>query len=35
VLGAENVQKPSGISLRDLRRPGLAETGELAPQDEV
>ena len=35
VLGAENVQKPSGISLRDLRRPGRAETGELAPQDEV
>ena len=35
VLGAENVHKPSGISLRDLRRPGVAETGELAPQDEV
>ncbi len=35
VLGAENVQKPGGISLRDLRRPGRAETGELAPQDEV
>jgi NADH-quinone oxidoreductase subunit B len=35
VLGAENVQRPSGISLRDLRRPGRAETGELAPQDEV
>ena len=35
VLGAENVQKPSGISLRDLRRTGLAETDELAPQDEV
>jgi NADH-quinone oxidoreductase subunit B len=35
VLGAENVQKPTGISLRDLRRPGRAETGELAPQDEV
>ena len=35
VLGAETVQKPSGISLRDLRRPGRAETGELAPQDEV
>jgi hypothetical protein len=29
------VHKPTGISLRDLRRPGRAETGELAPQDEV
>lgn len=35
VLGAEAVQKPTGISLRDLRRPGRAEAGELAPQDEV
>jgi NADH-quinone oxidoreductase subunit B len=35
VLGSENVQKPGSISLRDLRRPGRAETGELAPQDEV
>jgi len=35
VLGAEAVQKPTGISLRDLRRPGRAAAGELAPQDEV
>jgi NADH-quinone oxidoreductase, B subunit len=35
VLGAEAVQKPTGISLRDLRRPERAETDELASQDEV
>jgi NADH-quinone oxidoreductase subunit B len=35
VVGADGAQKPTGISLRDLRRPALAEIDELAPQDEV
>jgi NADH-quinone oxidoreductase subunit B len=35
VLGAENVQKPTGISLRDLKRSARAEADELSPQDEV
>jgi NADH-quinone oxidoreductase subunit B len=34
-VGAQTVEKPSGISLRDLRRPDRAEAGELAPQDEA
>jgi NADH-quinone oxidoreductase subunit B len=35
VLGAENVQKPAGISLRDLKRSARAETGELPAPDGV
>ena len=34
-VGPQAVEKPSGISLRDLRRPERAATDELAPQDEV
>ena len=34
-VGAQAVERPSGISLRDLRRPERADTGKLAPQDEV
>jgi NADH-quinone oxidoreductase subunit B len=35
VVGPQGVQRPTGISLRELRRPGRAEVTELAPQDEV
>ena len=35
VLGAENVQKPTGISLRDLKRSARAETGALPTPDGV
>jgi NADH-quinone oxidoreductase subunit B len=34
-VGSQTVQKPSGVSLRDLRRPERAETTKLTPQDEV
>jgi NADH-quinone oxidoreductase subunit B len=34
-VGEQTVQKPSGVSLRDLRRPERAETTKLTPQDEV
>ena len=35
VVGEQAVEKPAGVSLRDLRRAARAATGRLAEQDEV
>jgi NADH-quinone oxidoreductase subunit B len=35
VVGSQTVEKATDISLRDLRRPGVAATDKLDPQDEV
>ncbi len=35
VVGSQTVPRQDGVSLRDLRRPQVQATGELAPQDEV
>jgi NADH-quinone oxidoreductase subunit B len=34
-VGSQTVHRPPAVALRDLRRPNVVATAELAPQDEV